>query len=221
MKCTALGIPEYLYTEARKTYSPKHFRFYHLLYRTDSKDRENPLEFPRIVTAYSVCWSKLIIPKDVLPTIRALATNPENKGDNTYFGKVRKIRRIKIEKTYNDSEDFSGLHTLTAETIHSHHEFNYSHSEILIKHTYYTKGKKKVEVISNKDWEDKKCLLRKKAHKDFFQPMINDYKAKISTALNSDIAELDAKWYTRFLPKNIMVSFTIWKMITFNNPKKY
>lgn len=217
MGCTVKGIPEYLhFSDGKKIYSTEKFRFYHLLFRTGFKDKGNPFENPDIIPAYSVCWSKLIKPDHVLQTVRLNAVIPDNKGDNTYFGKVKDIRRIKIEADYSNSPEYSGKHLIVTEIVHTPFPCNYSHCEILIKHTYFKNGQLTTEIITTDDWKNKKCLLRNKSHKDFFQPIINEYKAKIATAMNSDISELDARWYIRMLPKNVLVSLSLWKAVTFH-----
>jgi hypothetical protein len=211
-------IPKYLLFTIgkKKIYKPKNFRFYHLLFITGFKNKSNPIEFPQTLTAISVCWSKLIIPQHVLLVVNALASNPDGRGDHVYYEKVNKLKKFKIEDEYLEG-DYKGKHILTVDLIHSPIEFNYSHSEILIKHIYTKNGVIQTDIITKDIYDSKKCLLRKNGHKDFFKPLLLKYRAKMATSLNNDIRELDIPWYFRILPKNIIVNFSLWKAMTFTN----
>jgi|GEM_PF-5796805 len=218
MECSEKDIPRYLhYSENKKIYHNRYFKFYHLLFRTGFKEKDNPIEFPLVITSFSVCWSKLISAKDVLKTVKENAKNPDGMGNHTFFGRINTINKIIIKENYSDSQ-YSGEHIVSVAFKHSPVECNYSHSEILIKHQYNDNGERKIETIEYDAWANKKCLIRKKSHKDFFQPIINDYKAKLATSLNSDINELNTKWITRFFPKNLIVRLSFWKATTFNHP---
>lgn len=217
MGCTYQGIPKYLhYNEDRKVYKAKEFKFYQLLYRTGFKERENPIEFPRSLTALSVCWSKLINPKDVLHTVVSQG-DPSKLGNHVFFGKIRQIRKIKVKHECNIIENCNGTHLLEPYIEHTPLDCNYSHSEIMIRHIYTKNGVLVKEVITKKDFEDRKCLLRKKQYKEFFEPLILEYKSKMATALNSDISDLDKPFFTRFLPKNLILSLSLWRAIHIRN----
>jgi hypothetical protein len=217
MECTLEGIPKYLhYYQKRKVYKPKEFKTYQLLYRTGFTERENPIEFPRSITALSVCWSKLINPKDVLNTVVSQG-DPNKLGNHVYFGKIGQIRKIKVCQIFNENEAFKGQHILESFVIHTPLPCNYSHSEIMIMHRYKENGNFIEEIISKKQFEDRKCLLRKKQHKEFFQPLILEYQSKMATALNSDINELEVPFISKILPKNLILSLSLWKAIHIRN----
>ncbi len=217
MGCSIDGIPKYLYFSTnKKVYKPKNFRFYHLLFITGFKERHNPIEFPYTLTAISVCWSKLIFSGHVLSVVKALASNPDSRGDHVFFGRVKRIKKFNVEGVC-DSIECKGRHTLTTEIIHTPIECNYSHSEILIKHVYLAGNKTNVEIVSKEQFDKKKCLLRKNAHKDFFKPLLLQYRAKMATALNADIDELNIPWHLRILPKNFIVSLSLWRVMTYKS----
>jgi hypothetical protein len=224
MACSTIGIPPYLhYSEGeRKKYKPNNFRSYHLAYRTGFEERKsNPIEFPNSLTAFSVCWSKLIERSDVLFTVRSNAKNPESMGNHVYFGKIGLIKDIWIKGYFdariNKEAKHPGYHVIEPEFSHTPMECNYSHSEIMIKHSYHLDGKLNIEIITKKQYEDRKCALRKKINKDVFQPMINEYEAKLGTLLNSSTTQLDIPFFLKLFPPNLIVSLSLWKAILVKN----
>lgn len=216
MECTIPGIPEYLhFREDKKTYSSKDFKRYHLLYSTGTKEKSNPIEFPNTLTAISVCWSKLIRRDHVLNVVRSLAKNPDGRGNHVYYGKVSNIHSFKVEGEYPDG-DYKGKHVLTTEITHSPIACNYAHAEILIKHVYQIGGTPKIEIISKESFDKKTCILRK-GHNSFFKPLLLQYRAKMATMMNTSINELDTAWYIKIMPKNLIVTVSLWKVMTINS----
>jgi hypothetical protein len=206
MSCDLPQVPEYLHynKDKQKIYNPKSFKFFHLLYITGFYENVNPIQFPFTSTSISSCWSKLIKYNDVLRTV--LAHNP-NLGDHVFYGKIRSIKNFKIVKNC-DSGRFAGIHKLETLVIHNPVTCNYSHSEILIKHTYFDNLEIKTHVIKHEEW--KKCVLKKGVPKEFFGDLDLKYRAAIATILNNDLNNPNIPFYFTFLPKRLITRWMLW-----------
>lgn len=207
MGCSEKNVPAYLhFTPQRKTYPSNRFRGYHLLFRTGFKERENPIEFPFTSTSISVCWSKLVRRKHVLVIL------PEKLGNHVYFGKVKELKRFK-QTAYCSEGDFAGEHTISVAFLHSPVECNYSHAEILIRHTYCFKGEPKEDIIKHSDWN--KSVFFKGKPKAFFKTMDLRYRANIARLISKDCAELDIPFYLKIFSKQLIVRLALLKSTMF------
>jgi len=193
MKCDDPNIPEYLHWNARNEFSPSDFFYYHKLYRR--KPNNNPLEIPAAwVTAISCRWSRIVKKKHI--------THPADSrlGDDYNFVFVKKVRRYKLVKTYEDPHEYNGVHVLTCEIFHRPNNCDYSHSEILIRHRIFQNGEQSPmfdEVYTHESWENKTALLKKLGGR-FFKDLKSDFRLEmiklisIPSSKNNAITDLKA-----------------------------
>lgn len=149
--------PDYLLAYKKPTLAPKKFKFFHRLFRITDSKKDNQLEIPQTLTAFSCIWSKLIKKEDILhQPIKVL-------GDDYKFTFVGDVRKVKLINN-SLSETWPKDETHKVEFIPTHKPLaeNYAHAEILLKHTitYNDKTKEpRVIVIEYEDW--KKEFLNK------------------------------------------------------------
>lgn len=211
MACS--NTPTYLHYNSteKKLYKSSHFQWFHRLYRTGFKnipDKVNPIEFPDKSTSISVCWSKLICQKDVLNTVRNEAENPDAVGNHVYFGIKYKILKLKLEHSNTNNGLYKGLHIISPIIKHSPNECNYSHSEILIQHTYPYGSVIKTEILTEENWDKSLFKKFKKGHmeKAFFRQLNLEYRTDMSFLLNNDIDETFA---SKYIPKKVQKAFIL------------
>ena len=206
-------IPKYLhYKKGRRVYQERHFKPSHLLYRTGFKEENNPIEFPSTLTSISVCWSLIILQKDVLYTVLK-GGNPERLGNHVYYGKVEEIKEY-CNECNCDEGLFKGIHKIRVKLRHSPIELNYSHCEILIEHSFFENAVLKTIIIEHKDW--KESLLMKGVPKAFFKKINLDYRASMAILLNSDCDEVKIPFYFKIIPKKLLLKIFLYLKISWH-----
>lgn len=206
MACTHLDIPKYLhYNENRKVYAEVDFKRKNPLYRTGNSEMGNPINFPFTSTSISTSWDKLIELKDVLRVLKA--HNPNTSDNHVYFGYPDEIKQYKLEQECEEGT-YKGIHVLTTVIKHSPEKCNYSHSEILIKHSYFENSEPKTVIIEHKDWD--KSLFRKvkKDYKPFFKILDLQYRADMALLLINDSGSLNVPFYLKIFSKRTV--FNMW-----------
>lgn len=191
MACLNSKIPTYLhYTpNKRPVISQSKFKRNDILFRTGFKEKNNPVELPpSMPTSISVCWNKLIQLKHVLLTVKSGAKNPDNLGNHVFYGFVREINCFKLEKNC-ESGIYMGLHSLTLVIRHDPLPCNYSHTEILMKHTYHKNNQLKSVVIEHSEWKNSLFKTSKGEDKKFFKELELNFRADVIHLLkrNSDV----------------------------------
>lgn len=205
MGCSHPDVPSYLhYTLGKKIYPNWRFSFWHYIFRTGHRERPNPIQTDTMRSGYSVCWSKIINHIDVLKTV--LASNP-TLGNAVYFSKVSDIKGISVEVECTEG-DYKGKHTVKPLLVHSPEDCNYSHSEILILHSYNERGVSVTKTIKYEDWET--SLFAKGKPTAFFKQLRNKYRAKILTALNNELNNNELPFYLKFHPKKAFLRMVIY-----------
>lgn len=159
-ECTNPDIPNYLHSADRPVLGQDKFKRYHKVYRIES--RSHPLIPDSSFNALSCNWSKLIKHKHVSiikPTV----------GKDFRFCFYDSILKFKVEQDIED-EHFGGRHLLSCYTTHEPEKCDYSHIVILIKHQIFTDNEFNpyyCEVYTYDEWNEKKCLLRKRKGQAF------------------------------------------------------
>jgi hypothetical protein len=209
MACTKPHIKKYLhYTADMRKYANKNFKKWHLVYRTGFKEDSNPIKFPSVLTSYSLNWSKLIKPNHVLETV--LAENP-SLGDSVFFGKIKLIKLIDINSEC-PSGVYLGMHRIQTVMQHEPVPCNYSHCEILIKHTYLENNESKEVLLRYDDWKD--CQLNVGKPPKFFKELRGNYRAKVATILNNRLQDR-LPWYFRIFNSRKLVSAFLYVRLRF------
>jgi len=200
MGCTNPNIPSYLhYNQGMKTFPCWRFAFWHLIYRIGHKGNANPIDADKMNTGYSVCWSKLINHSDVLKAV--LEVNPK-LGNAVYFGKVKEFKKV-VVNSHSDTGLYQGEHIVKTKLHHKPLSCNYSHSEILIEHTYFENNKKQTKILQYDDW--KNSLFKVGKPPLFYKSLKASYRAKVFTILNSELNHSNLPLYLKFHPKIFFV----------------
>lgn len=159
-ECTNPDIPKYLHSTDRLRFEQNKFRRYHKIYRLESSS--HPLIPDSSFNALSCNWSKLIKHRHV-PRIKP------SVGTDFKFCFFDSISKFRIEQEVEDPE-FGGLHVLSCFTIHEPETCDYSHIVILIKHQIFANNESDpyyCEIYTYEEWDQKKCLLRKRQGRAF------------------------------------------------------
>jgi hypothetical protein len=205
MTCSNPDIPKYLhYSGNEKIYKDSKLKARHLLYRTGFKENDNPIEFPNTLTSISVCWSNLIRRGDVLKVI------PLRLGNYVFFGKMKDVQDCIIQQNCSEGT-YIGQHKITTVIKHSPLECNYSHAEILMRHTFPDeKGITNSIVIKHDDWG--KSLFKKYKsgpNKKFFKLLELDYRVTMATLLRNDSKELDIPFFLKLFSLNRTIKLSL------------
>jgi hypothetical protein len=197
MGCLNPNIPKYLhFNEKRKIYPTWCFAFWHLIYRIGKSGTDNPIDSNQINSGYSVCWSKLIRHWDVLKTV--LAANP-SLGNTVYYGKALEFKKVYVESECTDGI-YKGKHVIKTKLKHSPEPCNYSHSEVLIEHTYFdSEGIKHIQTIEYADW--KSSILASGKPPKFYKELRAGFRAQVFTILNNELKQSQLPFYLKFHPK--------------------
>ena len=205
MGCTNPNIPNYLhYTEKRKVYPNWCFAFWHIIFRIGNSAAPNPIDYKQINSGYSVCWSKLIRHWDVLKTV--LAAN-SSLGNTVYYGKANEFKKVHVSSECSEGI-YKGKHVIKTKLKHSPEPCNYSHSEVLIEHTYFDgEGIKQTRIIEYEDWKSS-ILVAGKPPK-FYKELRAGYRAQVGTILNNELKQSQLPLYLKFHPKLVICKLLI------------
>jgi hypothetical protein len=204
MACTHADIPKYLhYNGNRKVFIESEFKRKNPLYRTGNSERENPIDFPFTSTSISTSWDKLIELNDVLKVLKA--HNPNTTDNSVYYGYPDEIKEYILEGVC-EGGTYKGAHRLTTVIKHTPEPCNYSHSEILIKHSYFENNEPKTVVIEHKDWNKSLFKRVKNEYKPFFKQLDLQYRADMALLLKNNSNDLQIQFYLKIVSKKFILN---------------
>ncbi|MDI1353874.1 MAG: hypothetical protein PSX36_03075 [bacterium] len=199
MACLDSKIPKYLHYSEKKrpVLSQSRFKINQILFRTGFKEKVNPIELPPSnPTSISVCWNKLIQLNHVLFTVKSGAKNPDNLGNRVFYGFVGEVKRFNLERTCL-SGIYTGPHVISLTIRHDPLPCNYSHTEILIRHSFYESNKLKSVIIEHSAWKSSLFKMVKGEDKKFFKDLELNFRADVVHLLKRDSEALNKTWLSR------------------------